>query len=206
MIVLLMFLSSVHGSSNSKAPIIQPFTFPETASHGQRVTATCGILQGSKPITFQWLKDGEDISKIPNTSVDIQSEYSVLTISPATKQNVGNYSCIARNEMGMHTHYALFTLKESPVWIKEPENVVGVEGQKLEVTCLADGSPKPEITWTKQVDGRNENLAESVENLRNGSLIINNLKYQNAGEYICEAKNGIGNALQKKITIKVHGK
>ncbi|KAF8793264.1 Down syndrome cell adhesion molecule-like [Argiope bruennichi] len=92
-------------------PIIQPFSFPETASQGQRVTAACGILQGSKPLTFQWMKDGKEIINVPNTSVDIQAEYSVLTISPASKSNAGNYTCIVRNSFGQHSHDAAFTLK-----------------------------------------------------------------------------------------------
>ncbi|GBL76508.1 Hemicentin-1 [Araneus ventricosus] len=186
-------------------PIIQPFIFPDTASQGQRVTATCGILQGSKPLTFQWMKDGKEIIEVPNISVDVQAEYSVLTISPASKSNAGNYTCIVRNSFGQHSHEAVFTLKEAPSWIKEPEDVVGVEGQRIQIKCSADGSPKPEITWRKRIGDENVDLSDYAEQQKDGSLVISSLKSQNSGVYLCEAKNGIGNSLYKLITVYVHG-
>ncbi|GFU20651.1 hemicentin-2 [Nephila pilipes] len=203
--IITVFSSTVIGVDVTKAvPVIQPFTFPETASQGQRVTATCGILQGSKPLTFHWMKDGKEISEIPNTSIDVQAEYSVLTISPASKNNVGNYTCIVRNSFGQHSHDASFTLKEAPFWIKEPEDIVGVEGQRVEIKCSADGSPKPEIKWMKKIEGSTANLSDFADQQKDGSLVISSLKSLNAGAYECEAKNGIGNILQKLITIHVH--
>ncbi|GIZ00400.1 titin [Caerostris extrusa] len=178
-------------------PIIQPFTFPETASQGQRVTAACGILQGSKPLTFQWTKDGKEITDVPNTSVDVQAEYSVLTISPASKNNVGNYTCIVRNSFGQHSHDASFALKEAPSWIKEPEDVVGIEGQRIEIKCSADGLPKPEISWKRTLETQTIELGDFADQQKDGTLIISSLKIQNAGTYVCEAKNGIGSFLQK---------
>ncbi|XP_055939794.1 cell adhesion molecule Dscam2-like [Argiope bruennichi] len=204
-LIITILSSIVFGNDITKdPPIIQPFIFPETASQGQRVTATCGILQGSKPLTFQWMKDGKEIINVPNTSVDVQAEYSVLTISPASKSNVGNYTCIVRNSFGQHSHAAAFTLKEAPFWVKEPEDIIGVEGQRIEIKCSADGSPKPEITWKKKAEGQIMNLGDFAEQQKDGSLIISNLKAENAGMYACEAKNGIGNSLKKLINVYVH--
>ncbi|XP_035232056.1 Down syndrome cell adhesion molecule-like [Stegodyphus dumicola] len=187
------------------APVIQPFTFPESASLGQRITAACGILQGSKPLTFKWLKDGKEISGIPNTSVDKQDEYSVLTISSASKSNVGNYSCTVKNAFGEDTHVASFILMEAPTWIQEPEDIVGVEGQRIEIRCVADGSPKPEIIWKKRSDGQEAEINGLAEQFRNGSLIISSLKSESSGAYICEAKNGIGSSIKKLVAVHVNG-
>lgn len=101
----------------SEPPIVQPFVFPESASIGQRITATCGILQGSKTLLFTWQKDGKDVTGIPNTSVDMQMEYSVLTIVPASKVNVGNYTCIVKNDFGEDRHTAVFLLKGISIFL-----------------------------------------------------------------------------------------
>ncbi|KAG8174362.1 hypothetical protein JTE90_011414 [Oedothorax gibbosus] len=194
----------VKGDISQVEPIIQPFNFPESASQGQRVSATCGILQGSKPLTFKWMKDGKELFEVPNISVDMQSEYSVLTITPASKSNVGNYTCIVRNAYGEHMHTASFSLKEAPSWIREPEDIIGVEGQNVEIICRADGIPRPEITWKKRIEGRDADLGDSAIQSQNGSLVISNLKSTSAGVYKCEAKNGIGNPLQKLVSLLVH--
>ncbi|XP_054724336.1 cell adhesion molecule Dscam2-like [Uloborus diversus] len=186
-------------------PIVQPFNFPESASQGQRITATCGILQGSKILQFHWLKDGQALQGIPNTSVDMQAEYSVLTIVPASKSNVGNYTCIVKNDFGEDRHTASFSLKEPPIWKTEPYDIVGVEGQAVELHCSAEGSPKPQIKWKKREGEVEADLKDSMSVLSNGSLIIPTLKYEYTGIYLCEANNGIGKAIQKSISIQVHG-
>ncbi|KAG8173216.1 hypothetical protein JTE90_025386, partial [Oedothorax gibbosus] len=110
-------------------------------------------------------------------AVDVLSEYSLLTITPASKSNVGNYTCIVRNAYGEHTHTASFSLKEAPSWIREPDDIIGVEGQNVEIICRADGIPRPEIIWRKRIEGRNADLGDSVIQSQNGSLVISNLNH-----------------------------
>lgn len=40
----------------------------------------------------------------------------------------------------------------------------------------------------------------------NGSLIISDVKADDAGKYECQASNGIGNGLSKLVSLSVHGK
>lgn len=59
---------------------------------------------------FKWVKDGKDIESIPNTSVLRQAGFSVLTVGPASKDNVGNYTCVAENALGKDAHMSAFVL------------------------------------------------------------------------------------------------
>lgn len=61
------------------------------------------------------MKDHKDIENVPNTSVLHQAGFSVLTVGPATKENVGNYTCIAQNSFGRDTFSASFTLKGNSI-------------------------------------------------------------------------------------------
>ena len=72
---------------------------------------TCATSQGSKPIEFKWMKDNKDVENVPNTSVLNQAGFSVLTVGPASKENVGNYTCIAKNAFGRDSLTASFILK-----------------------------------------------------------------------------------------------
>lgn len=78
---------------------------------GQTAVVTCATSQGTKPIEFKWVKDGKDIENVPNTSVLNQAGFSVLTVGPASKDNVGNYTCIAKNAFGKDSHTSVFVLK-----------------------------------------------------------------------------------------------
>ena len=40
----------------------------------------------------------------------------------------------------------------------------------------------------------------------NGSLVITNARPQHAGQYLCEATNGVGGGLSALISLTVHGK
>lgn len=69
-------------------------------SAGEKVTVTCAIKSGVRPLKFRWEKDGHSIEGVPNASVDIQTDYAVMTIGPATRDNIGNYTCIVENSVG----------------------------------------------------------------------------------------------------------
>lgn len=95
----------------SAKPIIQPFSFPQYVNVDERIGAMCNLKSGTKPFQFRWTKDNEDIKKIPNVSVDTQSDYSVLTVNPITKENSGNYTCTVTNRFGSDSHTAGFETK-----------------------------------------------------------------------------------------------
>ncbi|KAF7226773.1 peroxidasin homolog [Nothobranchius furzeri] len=82
--------------------------------------------------------------------------------------------------------------------VKKPE-IAGAttaeEGDALTLTCTADSSPPPLITWTKL--GFNTSLVN-----RNGSLIIPNVTAGDSGLYICTIKN-LNTTLTEKVDVKV---
>lgn len=82
------------------SPKLQPLFLPEFVSAGEKVTVTCAIKSGVRPLKFRWEKDGKSIEGVPNASVDIQTDYAVMTIGPATRDNIGNYTCIVENSVG----------------------------------------------------------------------------------------------------------
>ncbi|XP_023225169.1 Down syndrome cell adhesion molecule-like protein Dscam2 [Centruroides sculpturatus] len=128
-------------------PKLQPFTFPETVTFGDRVNVICGIKSGMKPLNYKWLKNGKMLLSTDNLTIDMQTDYSVLTIVPSSRNDAGNYTCLVENKFGKDSFTAQLFLKAPPVWIKYPKDLKIVQGSCIEVECRAEGLPQPEIIW-----------------------------------------------------------
>ena len=72
-----------------------------------------------------------------------------------------------------------------PSAIQPIPNVNITEGENLTLLCNVSGSPLPMVSWIKVGDDISTNGSE---------LVFTNISRTQAGEYICEASNGCGNA------------
>ena len=83
-----------------------------------------------------------------------------------------------------------------------PDQVV-VEGDPVTIalTCLADGNPAPNITWTRVFDNESDS-----DVLFTGNPCVINSNRNNAGRYRCKADNGIGSAINQTIRVTVNCK
>ena len=71
-------------------------------------------------------------------------------------------------------------------------------GPPIQLNCVADGEPKPNITWTKVNNGSDSDILFTGENF----VLSNNRS--NAGTYRCNASNGIGNDDNHTATVVVN--
>ncbi|PRD20010.1 UNVERIFIED_CONTAM: Dscam2 [Trichonephila clavipes] len=154
----LLFLSTIviliSGIFCQEPPVIQPFSFPEYSTVDQTVIVTCAVGQGTKPLEFSWSKNGKEIENVPNTSVHTLARFSVLTVGPASRENVGNYTCTVKNSFGKDSYTVPFVLNEPPVWIQKPQDVRVTENDFLEIICKAFGHPGPKVSWIKINDSK----------------------------------------------------
>jgi hypothetical protein len=71
------------------------------------------MSKGTKPVFFQWNKNGINLSKNPESSFKIETfeDYSQIRIKTVDRNDSGNYSCIARNEFGSDIQSTLLVVK-----------------------------------------------------------------------------------------------
>ncbi|XP_055938213.1 cell adhesion molecule DSCAM-like [Argiope bruennichi] len=209
--IVVIFVVQITGALTKEAPVIQSFSFPEFSTIDQTVVVACAVTDGTKPLNFNWLKDGKDVDNVPNTSVHTQDRFSVLTVGPASRENVGNYTCLVRNVFGKDSFTAAFVLNEPPTWIKEPQDARVTENDFLELVCMASGHPLPKISW-KKITGDSETSRIDIVNTSNmqvhmnGSLIIYNVRDDFKESYQCIASNDVGQILEKRVRVFVSGK
>lgn len=106
----------------------------------------------------------------------------------------GDYTCYAENKMGkdeMHVHITVVTA--APRISPHSQTYVAVKpGGNIRFDCEAVGEPKPKILWMLP---SNDVIAASNERYLihvNGSLDIRDVKLFDAGEYVCMARNPVG--------------
>ncbi|KAI2660097.1 Muscle, skeletal receptor tyrosine-protein kinase [Labeo rohita] len=132
----------------------------------------------------------------------IRENGQMLIIPNVKDSDSGEYCCIASNGIGEPAKSCgALQLKMKPQIKRPPTNMTLIVESKAVLPCLTLGYPKPEISWIKEDDLIKVNSRISV--LESGSLKINNIKKEDAGQYRCAARNSFGIVYSKPVTIEV---
>ncbi|XP_067824636.1 vascular cell adhesion protein 1-like isoform X3 [Heptranchias perlo] len=182
---------------------------------GQTVTLECSAqdLYPCYEIKVFWYHNLELLGDQEKTVIqNLESMCNVLS-HLNYKTNTGNkdltFTCkieldlstkkyIAKNaSLEIHLNTGLHN-----IWI-EPTRTVGRAGDPLSISCGADGSPVPTITWRKSGPGTGT-LAHWNITRENGrsTLNINELRSQDGGFYICDISSG-GNSTERQSSVEV---
>ncbi|XP_056297776.1 immunoglobulin superfamily member 10 isoform X2 [Pseudoliparis swirei] len=182
--------------------------------------------QGSPQPTIHWvLHDGSMVRYNRPASDTRISVYGngMLHIKDVTPEDSGKYECIATSSTGSERMVVTLTVErqESAPQIVETSKrrtALFFEDQ-LRLNCSATGDPKPRIIWrlpSKAVVDQWHRMGSRIQVLDNGTLIVSIVSDKDAGDYLCVARNHIGDDLQlmkvsvsmkpAKIEPKLYGK
>jgi len=81
---------------------------------GQKFKLFCYLYEGSRPITFEWFKNGLILStNISNSRfrIDTSEDESHFTIDRLQNDDSGTYSCSAQNNLGFDRQSTLLLVK-----------------------------------------------------------------------------------------------
>ncbi|CAO4383374.1 unnamed protein product [Caenorhabditis nigoni] len=161
------------------APTIEDEDRVIYGKEGKPVQIICKA-SGTPYPTITWKKNGKELDE----------HNSVLTISNATREADGKYSCMATNEAGSAVADFLLDVYTRPSFHPETTTFNIIEGHNAKIECKVDGHPKPTITWLKA--GRSLNMDNVILSPRGDTLMILKSKRVDAGLYTCVAENTFG--------------
>ena len=116
---------SIFPSQFIESPQIAKFSSIISQPKGSLFALFCNVLIGSKPLLFQWFKNGNQIPIANNKKessfsssvldgrfqIDTKAVFSQLMLHDLVATDSGNYSCIVSNEHGFDTQWSMLQVK-----------------------------------------------------------------------------------------------
>ncbi|CAC5411923.1 unnamed protein product [Mytilus coruscus] len=155
---------------------------------GETAHMCCTSWSNPKPTLISWNKDDKElVSSYHNFSL-------CYTMSNVSRNDIGNYVCSSKNELGDVSSEISLIISYPPVINIRYRNLTEYS-IKREIRCLAQGEPNTYnyFTWEHQsvfnehiryLDGTDDGI------LRLPEINVSNI-YQDTGFYICNVSNGI---------------
>ncbi|CDW57144.1 I-set domain containing protein [Trichuris trichiura] len=188
-----------------------------TAQPGDNVSFTCHVknlgrylvafVRTEPTMLISW-QHKMFASKRNKYSLENNGEAWILWINNVDGSDEGIYMCQI-NTNPMVAQIASLTVQKPPKINKKSttHDIIVKEGSNATLTCVADGSPKPIVSWRRKDNGiivtnEPEGYGESV--VYKNNLVLYKLSRQHMGEYICLATNGIQPEESWSVKIQVH--
>ncbi|XP_046812408.1 protein turtle isoform X3 [Lucilia cuprina] len=159
---------------------------------GDSIILNCQA-DGTPTPEILWYKDANPVD--PSPTVGIFNDGTELRISTIRHEDIGEYTCIARNGEGQVSHTARVIIAGGAVIMVPPTNTTKLEGEKVIFSCEAKAMPgNVTVRWFREGSPVREvaSLETRITIRKDGSLIINPVSADDSGQYLCEVTNGIG--------------
>nr|CAH8830732.1 unnamed protein product [Trichobilharzia regenti] len=142
-----------------------------------------------------------------------------LYLRPTLPEDKGEYRCTLTLKDAIHVHTVFLNVSVPPTIIKSPVPYLKVdEGAVLELNCLANGDPPPQVTWKIHsnplvTEDKGEHKLLSIYeafselgvpiNHNNGTLVIGKLHRKMNRRFVCLATNGVQPDDQSEVFLSV---
>ncbi|XP_057277782.1 immunoglobulin superfamily member 10 [Pezoporus wallicus] len=180
---------------------------------GENLKLPCTVEGNPQPTVHWVLSDGTMVKplQLVNAKLFLFSN-GTLHLSSITSSDSGNYECIATSSTGSERRVVSLVVQHRDTLPKiataSEEMTLLNFGDKLLLNCTATGEPKPRIIWrlpSKAVVDQWHRMGSRIHVHPNGSLVIEAVTEKDSGDYLCVARNKIGDDLilmKVSITMK----
>ncbi|KAH7636620.1 immunoglobulin domain containing protein [Dermatophagoides farinae] len=86
---LIILISFVH---SDESPVLAKLYSINEQTRGLDIVLTCNVAKGSKPLRFQWFKNGVELSNTGRSTIENKDIFSFFTLRNIDSNDVGNYS------------------------------------------------------------------------------------------------------------------
>ena len=110
--VFVFILNLCHARKPEIIPLLRGYNVEQNESY----QLMCSISKGTKPIQFQWLKNGHKLSPNSEFSFDFKPSSSIISFESFLPKHSGNYSCRASNSDGFDQTSTVLQIKGLSFW------------------------------------------------------------------------------------------
>ncbi|KAM9316507.1 immunoglobulin superfamily member 10 [Gastrophryne carolinensis] len=185
------------------------------ARAGENVKLHCTAKGNPMPSVHWVASDGTKVKPLQyvNTKLFLFSNGSLYIRNAAPSDN-GNYECIATSSTGSERRVVSLLVEASTsenlprIVQASPKSIEMNHGNRLILNCTATGEPKPRILWrlpSKAVVDQWHRMGSRIQVYPNGSLVVQSVNEKDAGDYLCVARNKMGDdiiLMKVSITMK----
>ncbi|MEE6501038.1 hypothetical protein FKM82_004042 [Ascaphus truei] len=170
---------------------------------GETLKLPCTAKGNPQPSIHWVVFDGTKVKPLQyvNAKLFLFSN-GTLYIRNVASADSGNYECIATSSTGSERRVVNLMVEQSdtiPKIVKASPKATEMNfGDKLALNCSATGEPKPRIIWrlpSKAVVDQWHRMGSRIQVYPNGSLIVESVNEKDAGDYLCVARNKMGDDL-----------
>lgn len=165
---------------------------------GKNAKLTCKVSGKPEP-TIEWFKDDRKVKPDDRIKVVYDGTDSTFVIKITMLDDEGLYKCVATNENGTVSTSGELIIEEQKVNIVIEEGLKDVKvpaGKEAKFDVRVSGSPKPEVEWVRNdkviEDAGRYLLIDEEEGVGHFSLVIDDIKPEDAGFYKCIVINDTG--------------
>ncbi|NXI64510.1 IGS10 protein, partial [Anseranas semipalmata] len=180
---------------------------------GENLKLPCTVEGNPHPSVHWVLFDGTVVKPLQFINAKLfLFPNGTLHLSNAAPSDSGSYECIATSSTGSERRVVSLVVEQRdtlPKIAAASQEMTRLNfGDKLLLNCTATGEPKPRIIWrlpSKAVVDQWHRMGSRIHVYPNGSLVIDAVTEKDAGDYLCVARNKIGDDLilmKVSITMK----
>ncbi|GBM98114.1 Hemicentin-1, partial [Araneus ventricosus] len=125
-------------------------------------------------------------------------ENNVLHIPFIQESDAGLYTCTAQNVAGFDTKAFNLTVHAPPVFTSDSslEHEL-ISGKEILLDCSVSAEPPPKIEWYKDAELIKVVHPNILLKDDGQKLLVSNINVSDAGQYLCSAKNSVGETSKK---------
>ncbi|KAI0987353.1 hypothetical protein GJ496_001425 [Pomphorhynchus laevis] len=171
-----------------------------TLNIGDTLELDCRVDSNPKPTTIYWQLNKQNISKALTSIMNYSNDRSTLRIDPVNRNDAGEYTCVAENNMLAHNSTVMIGIGSTTfnLTVKYPPSIATINqkvsaeiGNKLDILCMAKGVPLPKMEWIRD----DHSIPCSYQNI-SGDLVscflsITIVLQSSFGKYTCKASNSL---------------
>ena len=167
---------------------------------GQPILLECHV-SGATDAQVRWFRDNTLITDDARISSSFDGTVCTLSIEPSILDDEGEYMCQIENDQGVVSTATEVLVEQGmalPIFKDRIQNLNVTEGENACFDVRIVGNPEPVVEWFKDgVQLEDEGHVMIIDDVDDNepelfSLVIENCKPSDAGEYKCLAMNEAG--------------